>query len=693
VIRNVAVIPSVPESTLSRAAQYALPVAVVLLVAVIVIPLPPLLLDLLISLDVALSLIVLLTAVQVKSPVHFSVFPSMLLLLTVFRLGLNIASTRRILLHGSEGTLAAGHVIEAFGRFVVGGNLVVGLVIFLVILAVQFIVINHGATRISEVAARFTLDAMPGKQMSIDADLNAGLIDEHEARARRKALAREAAFYGSMDGAVRFTQRDAMAALIIVAINLLAGLAIGVLQAHMAATDALQTYATLTVGDGLVTAIPALLVSLAGGLVTTRADSEEELSADVTAQVFSNPKPLYVAASALGAMALIPGLPTVAFLTLAGATAALARTVSRRERETAEAEALVPAPELPAEEPIEPLLSIDPLTVEVGYDLVELVGSERPGGALDRIRGIRRQVALDLGLVVPPVRVRDNLRLASDEYHILLRGAEIGRGRLPRGRSLAIEAGDVLERMEGERTLDPAFGIEALWIRESFADRARSAGYTVVDRTSVLSTHLAELVRRHAPELLGRQETQKLLDLLAKTAPRLVEELVPERYTLGQVQKVLQALLRERVSIRDLQAVAESMLDLSGKNLDLQSIVAHVRQSLGRALVRPLVESGGLIRVVTLSAELEQDVRELLAPDADGRLQAPDPRRVQSLVHRVASAIREAPAGPQPAVLCGSHEVRAMLRRFTQGVLPMVPFLSILEIPDGVRVQAVAQAR
>jgi len=687
-------VSAAPVRPLSASAQLALPIAVLILVAVIVIPLPPLVLDLLISLDVALSLIVLLTAVHVKSPVHFSVFPSVLLLLTVFRLGLNIASTRRILLHGSEGTLAAGHVIEAFGRFVVGGNMVVGLVLFLVILAVQFIVINHGATRISEVAARFTLDAMPGKQMSIDADLNAGLIDETEARARRKALASEAAFYGAMDGAVRFTQRDAMAAMIIVAINLIAGLAIGILQAGMSAADAVTTYCVLTVGDGLVTAIPALLVSLAGGLVTTRADSERELSLDVAAQVFSDPKPLAIAAGALGALALVPGLPTVAFLTLGGATGAVAAALSRRERESVAAAAEpAPPPALPAEEPIEPLLAIDPLTVEVGYDLVELVGSERPGGALDRIRGIRRQVALDLGLVVPPVRVRDNLRLGGDEYQVLLRSAEVGRGRLPRGRSLAIEAGDVLERVEGERTTDPAFGIEALWIRDSLTDRARSAGYTVVDRTSVLATHLAEIVRRHAPELLTRHETQKLLDLLAKAAPKLVEELVPACYTLGQVQKVLQALLRERVSIRDLQTVAEAMLDCAGRKLDLQSIVALVRQSLARSLVRPLVEPGGLIRVVTLSAELEQEVRELLAGGGDERAAACDPRRTQALVHRVATAVREAPAGGQPAVLCGSHDVRAALRRLTETALPMVPFLSMLEIPDGVRVQAVGQVR
>jgi flagellar biosynthesis protein FlhA len=341
---------------------------------------------------------------------------------------------------------------------------------------------------------------------------------------------------------------------------------------------------------------------------------------------------------------------------------------------------------------MEPLLAVDPLTIEVGYELVDLAGSESPGGLLDRIRGIRRQIALDLGLVVPPVRVRDNLRLGPDEYQVLLRGAEVGRARLPRGRALAIDPGDVIEKMDGEKTTDPAFDIEALWIREPLSERARAAGYTVVDRTSVLATHLAETIRRHGPELLGRQETQKLLDTLSKSAPKLVEELIPERFSLGQVQKVLQSLLRERVSIRDLQTIAEAMADCGGQNADLQTVVGQVRQALSRSLVRPLVEQGA-IRVVTLSPEVERDIRELLAPGPEGRPAAPDPRITHSLVHRVANAIREVPAGAPAAVLCGSTDVRAVLRRMTEAALPTVPFLSILEIPDGVRVQAVGQVR
>jgi flagellar biosynthesis protein FlhA len=392
-------------------------------------------------------------------------------------------------------------------------------------------------------------------------------------------------------------------------------------------------------------------------------------------------------------MAVIPGLPTVAFLTLGALTGGLALALEKAQKERAvAAPAEVEAAGPPPEEPIEPLLTVDPLTIEVGYDLVELAGSEAQGGLLDRIRGIRRQVALDLGLVVPPVRVRDNLRLGPDEYHILLRGAEVGRSRLPRGRVLAIDPGDVLEAVEGEKTLDPAFGIEALWIRDVLSERARGSGYTVVDRTSVLATHLSETIRRHAPELLGRQDVQKLLDTLAKSAPKLVEELTPERYTLGQVQKVLQMLLRERVSVRDLQTVAEAMADCAGQNLDLQEIVAHVRQRLGRSLVKSLLDRGAL-KVVTLAPEVESEVRAMLSQGPEGRAAAPDPRAAQSVVHRVASAIRDVPAGTLPAVLCGSSEIRSALRRMTETTLPAVPFLSVLEIPDGVRVQAVGQVR
>ncbi len=670
--------------------SWLLPIGIIGLVGVMVVPLPPLIIDLLLSLDVALSIIVLLSAVSVSSPKGFSGFPSALLLLTVFRLGLNIATTRRILLHGPEGPDAAGDVIQAFGQFVVGGNFVVGLVIFLVLLAVQFLVINHGATRISEVTARFTLDAMPGKQMAIDADLNAGLIDDSEARARRKEIAEEADFFGSMDGATRFTQRDAVASLIIVAVNLVAGITIGVLQAGIPVMDAMKTYSILTVGDGLVSAIPALLISVAGALLTTRSATSSDLGVELATQVFSKPRPLAIAAGALCTMSLIPGLPTVAFLTLGAGIGGLAWTLSQRPDEPEPEVESGPPP--PLEEAIEPMLVVDPLSIEVGYDLVELAGSDRSGGLLDRIREIRRQTALDLGLVVPPVRVRDNLRLGPDEYQILLRGAELARTRLKPGHVLAIDPGEVIEPVEGEKTLDPAFGIEALWIREELAEHARSVGYTVVDRTSVLATHISQIIRRHAAALLGRQETQKLLDTLAKTAPKLVEELVPERYTVGQIQKVLQALLREGVSIRDMHTIGETMADCALEDIDPSELLNRVRRALGRTLVQPLLDKGAL-KVLTVAPEVEQEILALLQGDVAAEHAALDPASGRSLAHRVAQAVRHVPSGGQAAVLCNSAQVRASLRRLTESILPTVPILSAAEIPSGIQVTAVGQVR
>ena len=682
--------PALMPGSWNLGVQWLLPIGIIGLVGVMVIPLPRLFIDLLLSLNISLSIIVLLSAVNVTSAKSFSAFPSALLLLTLFRLGLNIATTRRILLHGPEGPEAAGSVIQAFGQFVVGGNFVVGLVIFLVLLAVQFLVINHGATRISEVTARFTLDAMPGKQMAIDADLNAGLIDDAEARARRKEIAEEADFFGSMDGATRFTQRDAVASLIIVAVNIIAGITIGVLQAGIPVMEAMKTYSILTVGDGLVSAIPALLISVAGALLTTRSSTAQDLGVELASQLFVQPKPLAVAAGALCTMSIIPGLPTVAFLTLGSGIGALAWTLSQRPAEP-EVEAAGDAP-APVEEAIEPMLVVDPLSIEVGYDLVELAGSNRSGGLLDRIREIRRQTAMDLGLVVPPVRVRDNLRLAPDEYQILLRGAELTRARIRPGHVLAIDPGEVIEPMQGEKTLDPAFGIEALWIREELAEHARSVGYTVVDRTSVLATHISQVIRQHAPALLGRQETQKLLDSLAKTAPKLVEELVPERYTVGQIQKVLQALLRESVSIRDLHTIGETMADCALEETRPTELLSRVRRALGRTLVQPFLEKGSL-RVLTVAPEIEKEILDLQANTETSGLATMDPSTGRSLAHRVAQAVRHAPSGGQPAVLCNSSHVRASLRRLTETILPTVPILSAAEIPSGIQITAVGQVQ
>ncbi|UCF69082.1 MAG: FHIPEP family type III secretion protein, partial [Acidobacteriota bacterium] len=556
---STALATAAPATTRAHA---ALPVAMIVTLGLIVVPLPSPLLDVLITVNLATSIVVLMSSMYVPGPTQFSAFPSLLLMLTLFRLALNVASTRLILSRGDEGPRAAGAVIQAFGNFVVGGSFIVGAVIFVVVLVIQFVVIAHGSTRISEVIARFTLDAMPGKQMAIDADLNAGLITEREAIARRLHIQKEAEFFGSMDGAVRFTQRDAIASLLITLINIGAGLLIGVLQKGMAAGEAVETYSVLTIGDGLVTAIPALLVAVAGGVITTRAAQERNLGDEVIGQILNNPRPLRVAAGTLLALALVPGLPKVSFLILSAAVFAASRAA--RERQAQDESELQPAEPRAAtdvEEDVEPLLGIDPMCVEIGYDLIAAVGADRPGGILDKIKGLRRQIATEHGFVLPPVRVRDNLQLAPDQYQILLRGTRIASGTIPKGKLLALEAGPTVP-VDGERTKDPAFGLPAVWIKPEVADRARGSGYTVVDAPAVLSTHLMEVIHRNASELLGREDVARLLDHLQKTHPKAVAELVPERMTIGEVQRVLQGLLREGVSIRDLPLIVETLADV-----------------------------------------------------------------------------------------------------------------------------------
>ncbi|MBP7146484.1 MAG: flagellar biosynthesis protein FlhA [Acidobacteria bacterium] len=662
-----------------------LPIGVVCAISLIVVPVPTALLDVLITVDLAASLVVLMTAMYVPGPTKFSSFPSLLLLLTLFRLALNIACTRSILLHGEEGTRAAGVVIEAFGQFVVGGSFVVGIVVFLVLLVVQFVVIAHGSTRISEVIARFTLDAMPGKQMAIDADLNAGLITEREAIGRRLAIQKEAEFFGSMDGAVRFTQRDAIAAFIIVLINIGAGLLIGILQKGMEASEAFQTYTVLTIGDGLVTAIPALLIAIAGGVITTRAAQERSLGEEVVGQLLLSPRPLRIAAGTLFALALIPGLPKVSFMILAAAVFAGSRAASAREREAAEAPPPEPEPQRPPEDEVEPLLGVDPLCVEVGYDLIGAVGADRGGGILDKIKGLRRQIAAEQGFVLPPVRVRDNLQLPPDQYAIVLRGVRIGTGRIPRGRLLALDAG-ALRPIEGEKTKDPAFGLPAVWIAPDRADDARSAGYTVVDAPSVLTTHLMELIQRHAADLLGREDVARLIDHLQKTHPKAVAELIPERLTVGEVQRVLQALLRERVSIRDLALIVEAMADAAATR-DTQTIVETVRRALGRAIVGGLADERGALRCVALAPELEDELTAALVGDPSGPGSGLAPARAREVVTRIVTAISG--AGAQCPIVTGPL-LRPSLSALMRLQLPHTAVLSTMEIPPEVTLRALA---
>jgi flagellar biosynthesis protein FlhA len=671
-------------------AHVTLPLAVLSALALIVVPLPTGVLDVLITVNLSASIVMLLTAMYVPGVTRFSAFPSLLLLLTLYRLSLNIASTRLILSNGEQGDQAAGVVIRSFGQFVVGGSFVVGLVIFLVLLIVQFVVIAHGSTRISEVTARFTLDAMPGKQMAIDADLNAGLITEKEAIGRREKVQQEAEFFGSMDGAVRFTQRDAIASLIITLINIAAGLAIGVFEKGLPFGEAVRTYSVLTIGDGLVSAIPALLIAVAGGVLTTRAAQERSLGEEVIGQLLFSPRPLKLASGTLLALALIPGLPKVAFIVLAAVLFAGSRLAARQEA-SAEQEAVeeTPAPTgtEDLEEQVEPLLEVDPLCIEVGYDLIAAVGADQPGGILDKVKGLRRQVAGELGFVLPPVRVRDNLQLGNDEYAIKLRGVRVAGSRLPRGRMLALDAG-ATRAIEGQKTRDPAFGLPAVWIGPEQADEARSAGYTVVDPPSVLSTHLMEVIGVNAPELLGREDTARLMDHLQKTHPKAVAELVPERMTIGEVQRVLQGLLRERVSIRDLPLIVEALADAATRTRDTQALIESVRRSLQRTLVAPIQDPQGRVHAVALEANLEAELASTLAEGNDGsEPRSMDPGRLREVVQRIGTAVSG--AGGQVCVVVGPS-LRPYLASILRSQLPHTPVLSTLEIPPEVTLRAVA---
>ncbi len=595
-----------PESLLSRLREYMLPVAAISVIFVMLIPLPAAVLDLLLALSMAASVIVFLSAVQIRRAVELSVFPTLLLLLTLFRLALNIASSRRILLHGSEGTAAAGKVIEAFGQFVVGGNYVVGFVLFLALIAIQFLVVAHGAVRTAEVTARFTLDALPGKQMAIDADMNAGLIDEAEARRRRQAIAREAEFYGAMDGAARFNQRDSLATILITAINIVAGLLIGTLQQGIALGEAVRTYTILTVGDGLVTMIPSLLVSVAGGITLTRANSSGVLGGEIREQLLARPTTLYLASAVSAAMCLVPGLPKLAFLLVAGGLFWGARRVAARRLQTASTEQQTAVGKKGEQgqgaAEIAGLLRLEELTLEIGFQLIPLVDEKQNGQLLNRIRALRRHLSAEMGFLVPPVHISDNLRLKPREYLFSLRGSEIGRWQTEGTQSLAVSGDPARRPLTGRETLEPAFGVPAVWIAPALEEQAVAAGYSVVDPVTVITTHLGELIRRHAGELLGRAEMKRLMDGLNDSHPKLVEELVPKLLTLGEVGRVLEQLLRERVSIRDLGTILEALLETAVANKNIVALVEAARHAIGRRLVQPLLDAEGQLPALLLDA-------------------------------------------------------------------------------------------
>ncbi len=666
----------------------SVPLGVLGIVLFMITPIPALLLDLLISANITLSVILLLVSIYIARPVDFSVFPTALLLMTLFRLALNISSSRLILLHGNSGTSAAGEVIEAFGNFVVGGNYIIGLVIFLVLIAIQYVVINHGAVRISEVTARFTLDALPGKQMSIDSDLNAGLIDEAEARQRRKQLSAEAEFFGAMDGASRFTQRDAVASIIITIINILAGFLIGVFQHGMELKRALETYTILTIGDGLVTVIPALMISVCGALIITRAGSENRLGSDFQKQIFSVAEPLILAGGVLGAMALFPGLPTIPFLVLGAGTG----TIGWRLRQKAivgpqSAETDLPVPQ---RENLESLLRVEPLAVEVGLGLVRFVEGGVNSPLLRRIAGIRRQLATDLGYLVPAVRVTDNLNLKTREYTIGLKGVEIGRFELPSGMDMAIPTSRDCPKLEGVSTREPAFGIAALWIPSGEADEARNAGYTVVDGVSVLGTHLAETIREYAHELYSRQDAKRLLDRVAEENPKVVEDLVPKLLPLATVQRVLQNLLRERVSIRDAVSILEALGEAGSVTRNPILLTEYVRQSIRRMVVRPYLNSTNELHACLIDPAIEAVIESAIEHTETNSAMNLAPKRIHEIVDRIRTVIGSAEG---PVITLTGSGTRFFLRQLTESALPNLTVLSHSEIPPGIKVVSQGVAR
>jgi flagellar biosynthesis protein FlhA len=679
---------------------YLLPVAAISMVFVMLIPIPSIVLDLLLAASITASVIVFLTAVQVRRAVDFSVFPTLLLLLTLFRLSLNLASSRRILLHGHEGTAAAGSVIEAFGQFVVGGNYIVGFVLFLALIAIQFLVVSHGAVRTAEVTARFTLDALPGKQMAIDADMNAGLIDEQQARKRRQAIAREAEFYGAMDGAARFNQRDSMATILITVINIVAGLLIGVIQQGADLATAVKTYTILTVGDGLVTMIPSLLVSVAGGMVLTRASSSGSLDQELGTQLLKGKNTLWIACGVLVALALIPGLPKLAFFLMAGGVALIARRLPAGSLEVISSEAeTAPAgkaksAEAVAGENLASLLKIDDLTLEIGFQLIPLVDEKQGGQMLNRVRALRRHLATELGFIVPSVHIADNLRLKPREYVVSLRGVEIARWQMEQNCLLAVNADPKARPLPGIETREPAFGVSARWIQPGLEEQALAAGYSVVDQTTVIGTHLGELIRRHAHELLGRQEVKRLLDSMNESFPKLVEELVPKLLSLGEVQKVLQQLLREQVSIRDLGGILEALVEAAQQTKNLVHLVESVRQTLGRGLVHSMLASDGSLNVLLLDQKIENELIGTFDPQSAALLLSDGSRAGMpaDFLKRVVDSVKRltgASSGAALPVLLCSSPARYHVRRWLEPFLPKVTVLSPVEIPAEVRVKSI----
>lgn len=663
------------------------------ILAVMIIPLPPLMLDLALSFSLALSLLILVVSIYVKRALDFTSFPSLLLMTTLFRLSMNVATTRLILTHGHEGTHAAGDVIEAFGNFVVGNNYVIGIIVFMILIVINFIVITKGSGRVAEVAARFTLDAMPGKQMAIDADLNAGLISETDARKRRREIEQEADFYGAMDGASKFVRGDAIAGIIITLINIIGGLLIGVIQKGLDVSTAAKYYTMLTIGDGLLSQIPALIISTAAGMIVTRSSSNDEnMGAEVAGQLLVNPRAVGISAGIIGLLALVPGLPTIPFLMMSivlGTVSWVIRRyqVEKDENEKKAAEVVASAPK---KENIESMLPLDMVELEVGYGLINIVESDKSGDLIERIASIRKQFALDLGIMVPSIHIRDNLQMAPGEYRVLIKGNRVGGGTLRPEFLLAMDPGNVMERIEGIATKEPAFGLDALWVSPNRKEEAEMAGYTVVDLPTVMATHLTEIVRTHAHELLGRQEASVLVENFKKSHPKVVEELIPEQMSLGAVVRVLQGLLKEQVSIRDLLTIFETLADDSPRNKDIEVLTESVRRSLARSITAKYTTELGNIPVMTLHPVIEELIANSLLQTEQGVQLVMDPSTAHRLIGEIARTVETHPEIAGQPILLTSPTSRRHLFKLTHRFIPQLVILSHNELTSDANVQSVA---
>ncbi len=685
---NAGILNNVPFAELLRSKDVVFAFGVVLIVIMMVVPLPSAILDIFLTLNIALALTILLVSIYNKDALQFSAFPSLLLITTLFRLSLNVSSTRLIL----SGQGATIEIIKAFGNFVVGGNYVVGFVVFLILVLIQFIVITKGAERVAEVAARFTLDAMPIKGMAIDADLNAGAIDQDEATRRRLNLSREADFYGSMDGASKFVKNDAIAGIIITVINLLGGLVIGVFQRGESAADAMAAYALFTVGDGLVTQIPALLVATATGIVVTRASSDSSLGHDISNQLLTNPKVLGIASGLLGFLGLIPGLPKLSFILLSVVFGSMAYVTHKTEEEVAAREIEEKKAEETAAttgpEDVSSLLSVDPLELEIGYNLIPLVDANQGGDLLNRITLIRRQIAIDLGLVVPPIRIRDNIQLHPSSYVFKIKGSEFAQYEILPDHFLAMVTDSVTSKISGIEVEEPAFGLPAIWIQSSQRERAEMAGYTVVDPSTVIATHLTEVIRKNAQEILGRQELQQLLDNVKQNYPLILEEVVPNVVNHSALLKIMQNLLKESVSIRHMVNILESLADCKGIN-EIDTLTEIARQALARHICKPLVDETGTLRVLSLNPQLEQLLSSALQKIDGSTNLAIDPTSAQKLLERIRAKIEEVMnMGHAPIILCSSA-LRLSIKRLTERIAPRLTVLSYQEIPTSVKLESI----